>query len=140
MRFVHDAPKGLIGNPAVSYCMETLEWADWYYVTGDDDALLPWGLRHLYENRQGVSMVIGEGLCVSREKHESLAAWKIGGLIKCGRVSASCALFNFRDIEKLPRPWFNSDSKVADFELISRMATTYPYRMIPSTIFVLTLI
>lgn len=139
MRFVTDAPDGCIGNPAVLHALETLDWADWYFQTGDDDALLPWGLKHLYENREGVCMVVGRALCVTKDGHKDLTPWEVGKTLEFCKVSGACALFNFRAVEKLPRPWWNPGSQVSDFELIHRMSRMCPYRLIPSVIFVLAL-
>lgn len=139
MRFITDAPSGLCGNAASKYAMENYEWGNWFYSIGDDDALLPWGLRHLWLNRIGVDMVIGRALCVSKGRQFDLTNYRVGAVLACGQVSGVCTLFNFRKIEELGKPYWNAGSMVADWELIDKMAENYRYKIIPETVCVLAL-
>ena len=134
MRFIEDAPVGQWGNAASKYAMENFNWANWFYSIGDDDAILPWGLKHLMANRKGVSMVIGQALCVSKNGQKDLTHYHVGRVISVGKVSGVCALFNFRDIEKLGKPYWIAESPVSDFQLINRMSMEYKYKIIPNTV------
>lgn len=130
IRIVSGVPQGDPSIP-IQYCMENLEWSDWMYSSADDDCILPWGLKHLWENRDGVSMVIGQTIGVSRERHLDFSAWKIGRSIEVCHVST--ALINMRSLEKLEKPWLTVDP-VSDFHLIDRMAKLYPYKITPSVV------
>ena len=141
IRLVYDAPDGLIGNPAVQYCIQNLEWCDWYYQTGDDDSLMPWGLKHLYEQIDEHSkMIIGQAICVTKNDHRDISHKKVGRVILEGAVSGVCVLFHMPSVKKLSPPWWNPESKVADYELIRKMANSYPYKVIPNTVTILSLI
>ncbi|MDI6788498.1 MAG: hypothetical protein QME51_09020 [Planctomycetota bacterium] len=139
MRFIIDAPEGLCGNAASKHAMENYEWGDWFYSIGDDDALLPWGLKHLWNNKQGVDMVIGRALCVSKGQNLDLTQYRVGTVLARGRVSGVCTLFNFRKVEKLGKPYWDADSVVSDWELIEKMAENHKYKIIPETVCVLAL-
>ena len=79
-----------MGNAARSkHAMENFNWANWFF-TGDDDAILP-GIKHLMANRKGVSMVIGQALCVSKNGQKDLTHYH-GRVISVGKVSGVCAL------------------------------------------------
>lgn len=136
IRFVQ-APQG---NPSITieHCLENTEWADWLYIAGDDDAILPWGLKHLYEARECVSMVLGQVLCVSREKHWDLSSYKVGQVIVPCHISGANLLINTRSMEKLEKPWLINDPQ-SDYFLIKRMAENFKYTIIPSVVAVLCL-
>lgn len=130
IRIIDDAPQGSPSIP-IKYCMENIEWSDWLYSTADDDCLLPWGLKHLMEATKDVSMVIGQTLGVSRQRHFDLSAWKIGReIIPC---HVSSALINMRSLEMLPKPWLEIDP-LSDYFLIEKMSGKFPYKIIPSVI------
>lgn len=139
IRLITDAPAGAWGNAASKYAMENLDWHDWFYSIGDDDAILPWGLKNLWDNKENVSMVIGRALAVGKNGQKDLTEYRIGSMLGQGRVSGVCALFNFRDIEKLGKPYWVAESPVSDWWLINRMANTYKYRIIPNTVCALAL-
>lgn len=132
VRLVYGAPQGSPAIPA-AYCMENLEWGDWMLNVSDDDCVLPWGLRHLWEATKDVSMVIGQTIGVSRTKHLDFSAWKIGiGVIPC---HVSTALINMRSLETLPKPWYRDDP-LCDYLLIQRMSENFPFKIIPSVVHV----
>src|SRR5574338_301489 len=139
IRMVKDAPLGSMGNAAALRCKEALDWGEWYYQIGDDDALLPWGLDHLYAATEGVSVVIGQAIVVTKDTHLDATAWKVGRKLAPGCVSGVCALMRFEDLERLPKPWYHVRSETADFELIAKMAGCYPYTVIANTVAVLSL-
>lgn len=143
--FVKDAPQG---NPSlpIKHCIENVELSEWMYSVGDDDCILPWGLKHLWEATQNiynvqnilnasnvdkVSMVIGQTLGVSRDNHYDLSLWKIGhGIIPC---HVSTALINVNRLRSLPKPWFEID-QLSDYLLIKRMSENFPYKIIPNVV------
>jgi hypothetical protein len=140
IRFVTNAPAGKCGNAAVQHCLETLEWLPWYYQTGDDDALLPWGLKHLYEAREGNILVVGRALCVSKKAQTDLTSYKVGHIIEWSKVSGLCALFKMEAIKACPQPWWNPESGCADFELIDQLSKMGGVKLIPNTITILALV
>lgn len=130
MAFCKNAPQGGPSIP-IKYALENLSLSDWVTVIADDDCLLPWGLKHLWEATNNVSMVVGQTLGVSRKDHYDLSSWKIGiGIIPC---HVSTALFNMRKIETLSKPWLEIDP-LSDYILIKRMAETFPYKIIPNVV------
>lgn len=134
IRFIKDAPEGgEVGHLAIQYMLEELTWADWVRYICDDDCITPWGLKHMWEARHGVSMVVGQALGVSREKHYDFTAWKLGPSITFCHVAGNQVMFNMRSLEKLPKPWWGP-SRTYDFDFIKRMSENFPYRIIPSVV------
>lgn len=150
IRWVNDAPDGAtgdpfnnpagyMGSPKIRWCMENMEWADWFYVVCDDDALLPWALPALWAERADCAMVLGQVLPVSRIEHWDFTAYQIGRVIQRCRVSSASGIINMRFLETLPKPWYNERSGYADWELIERMAKHFPSKVIKTTVHVLAL-
>lgn len=132
VRLIPNVPQGEPSIP-VKHCIENIDWSDWMYFPADDDCVLPWGLKHLWEGRDGVSMVIGQTLGVSRKEHLDFSAWKIGyGVIPC---HVSTALFHMPSLKSLPKPWYNI-GPLADYELIKYMSANFAYKIIPSVVHV----
>jgi hypothetical protein len=132
IRLIKNVPQGEPSIP-IKYCLENIEWGDWLLSVGDDDCILPWGLKHLWDARENVSMVIGQTIGVSRNKHYDFSAWKIGyRIIPC---HVSIAFINMRSLEKLPKPWLEIDP-LSDFKQIERMSNHFPYKIIPSVVHV----
>lgn len=129
IRFIKDAPQGNAAIP-LKHCIENYEWNDWVLISAcDDDCLLPWGLKHLWDATKGVSMVIGQTLGVSRKQHYDFSAWKIGiSVVPC---HVSTVMVNMRSLERLPKPWIDIDP-LTDYLLVKRMADHFPYRIIPN--------
>ena len=132
IRFVPNVPQGEPSIP-IKHCLENVELLEWVYLVADDDCVLPWGLQHLWEAREGYSMVMGQVLGVSRNKHLDFTAWKIGFDIIESHVST--AMYNMRSLEKLPKPWYEI-SPISDYLLIRRMAENFTYNIIPSVVHV----
>lgn len=145
MEFCKTAPQGHPCLP-IEYALGELELSEWFISIADDDCLLPWGLKHLFDatkdivgaknlmnsaNIDKVGMVIGQTLGVSRVDHYDLSLWKIGiGVIPC---HVSTALVNVPMLRKLERPWLPIDP-LADYLLIKRMSETFPYKIIPNVV------
>lgn len=130
---------GYMSGPKVAWCLDNLDWGDWWYFMGDDDCLLPWGLRHMLDASDGVDMVIGQVLGVSRKDHLDFTPYTIGRSIARCRVSSAGAMFRVEAMKKLDKPWWNPNSGYADWELIERMSKAYLHRITASTIHVLSL-
>lgn len=132
VRVIPNVPQGS-ASICIKHCLENIEWAPWVLTVADDDCLLPWGLKHLWDAREGVSMVIGQTLGLSRERHLDFTAWKIGiGVTSC---HVSTAMINMRSMATLRKPWMDLDP-LSDFLMIKRMADNFPYRIIPSVVHV----
>ena len=132
LRIITRVPQGEAAIP-IKYCLENFEWADWVYPISDDDCVLPWGLQHLFEATEGVGMVMGQTIGVSRKKHYDFSLWKLG--IEIAPCHASTAMYNMRCLEKLPKPWYEIDP-LSDFKLIEKMSKNFPYKIIPSVVHV----
>lgn len=132
IRFVKNVPQG---TPSISfgYLYENMDWDGWIYAVADDDIVLPWGLKHLWENREGVSMVIGQTIGVSRDDHFDFSGWKIGYEVVENHVST--AFINSKDLSKLPKPWIVNEPN-SDYLIIKRMADHFKYRVIPNVVHV----
>lgn len=132
IRIIPNVPQGGV-SICVKHCMENIDWSEWVLSVSDDDIILPWGIDHLWEAREGVAMVIGQTLGVSRENHLDFTAWKIGVAVAPCHVST--AMINMEKLKTLPKPWIVHDP-LFDFILIRRMADTFPYRITPSVVHV----
>lgn len=150
IRVIEDAPDGTdgdpfhnaagyMGAPKIKWCLENLEWADWFYQLGDDDALLPWGLEHFWHARHGVGVVIGQVLSVSRKEHLDFTPYKVGRKVERLRVSCAGALINIPALRTFEKPWYNEFSGYADWEIIARIKSKFPVRVIRNTVHVLSL-
>jgi hypothetical protein len=132
IRLIKNVPQG---NPSIpiQFCMENLDWLEWVYMAADDDCILPWALKHLWEAREGVSMVMGQVIGTSREKHLDFSEWKIGiDIIRC---HVNTAMYNFNSLRTLPKPWLEIDP-CSDYLMIKRFADNFPYKIIPSVVHV----
>lgn len=135
IRFVEGVPQGNWGHPAVGYCLENLEMGDWIYPMGDDDCLLPWGLKHLYEaTRSDLSMVIGTALSVYKDNHIHRPDRSLGYRFARGYITGSCALLNYNMIKKLEKPWWAANDYGADWLLMERLSKIAPYVQLPNTV------
>ncbi len=132
-------PNGYMGAPKIRWCLENLDWANWMYQVCDDDALMPWGIEALFAATDNMGVVIGQVLPVSRNEHLDFTPYKIGRSIERCRVSCAGALINMRLLETLPKPWYNERSGYADWELIERMSTHFPSKIIKTVVHVLAL-
>lgn len=128
IRLIKKVPQGEPSIP-IKYCLENESWSNWLLIIADDDCLMPWGLKHLYDATPGMGMVMGQTLGVSRNMHLDFSSWKIGvGVIPC---HCSTAFYNVRMLEKLSKPWCEIDP-LSDYRLIQKMAENFPYKIIPS--------
>jgi hypothetical protein len=130
VRILKNVPQGEPSIP-IKYCLENYGWCDWIFNDADDDCLLPWGLKHLLEASQNVSMVVGQIIGVSRDKHYDFSSWKIGHSITQCHISK--ILFHFPSLVKLPKPWLEINP-VSDFIFAKRMADNFAYKIIPSVV------
>lgn len=132
VRIINNVPQGDPSIP-IEYCLENIEWTEWVYIVADDDCVLPWGLAHLMSARQGMSLVMGQAIGVSRIRHFDFSSWKIGIDVVEGHVNA--AMFNYNTLKKMKKPWF-TNHPCCDYLLIKKMTDLYPYRIIPNVVHV----
>lgn len=133
-----DVPE-LKGQQKVEWALENLILAPWFAYFSDDDALLPWGLEALMQNNQGVSMVMGRVLGVSRKNHLDFTPYAVNKAIVRNHCSNAGTIYKTEDVLKLERPYLNLAEPASDWEFIERMAKNHNHRIIPDVISVLTL-
>lgn len=139
IRFIKDCPEGgEVGHPALKYMLENFDYSDWITFVNDDDCTPSWALKHLWDKREGVSMVLGQAIGVSRERHFNLSAWKLGPMpdISINHICAGNGIYNMRSLEKLPKPWWNL-IRTGDYDFVKRMEKHFPYKIIPSVVLML---
>lgn len=122
-------PLGYMCNPALLAYMESGLAAAWQLQSCDDDCLTPWALKSLLGASQGVSMVLGRAVAVSR-KYEDRREYKLNEAIERCHVGLAAAIIKTEDVMKLAPPRFNIFTGYGDWELIKRMSDTYPFRFI----------
>jgi len=133
IRFIHNAPEGHVGGPANLYCLEKFNWGDWIYSTGDDDVIFPWTFKHFMDNSANVSMVVGGVSTYTKDDHLH-HTMKVGHTLEYGKVTGPCVLYKANDLLALDKPYFDPTNHANDFELITKMAAKYKYRIIPNVV------
>jgi len=127
------------GGPGMAYrwALENLDMAEWFTMYGDDDMWTYWAIEELYKNTEkDIGMVIGKCYAFAPKDHRHITMY--GLHIKKALITGANCLYNMRLLEKLPKPWYDSEVYEGDWELINKMCA-YPFKQINAMVHLLSM-
>ena len=124
--------QGNWGHRPIKYAIEELPLeGDWIITSGDDDVITEWALDELIKQSDGVNMVVGICLPVSRMLGQTDRV--LGEHMGLGQITGSCCLYRSSSVKEVG---YDDSTYEADWKLIEKMMR-FPYRQIKSVLFVM---
>jgi hypothetical protein len=124
--------RGNWGHRPIKYAIEKLPLeGEWIITSGDDDVITEWALDELIRQSQGVNMVVGICLPVSRMLGQTDRV--LGEHMAYGHITGSCCLYRSSSVREVG---YDDSTYEADWKLIEKMMR-FPLRQIKSVLFVM---
>ena len=124
--------RGNWGHRPIRYAIEELPLeGEWIITSGDDDVITEWALDELIKKSDGVNMVVGICLPVSRMLTQTNRV--LGEHMGLGQITGSCCLYRASTVKEVG---YDDSTYEADWTLISKMMR-FPFRQIRSVLFVM---
>jgi hypothetical protein len=124
--------RGNWGHRPIKYAIEELPLkGEWLITSGDDDVITEWALDELIKQSQGVNMVVGICLPVSRMLCQTDRV--LGEHMALGQITGSCCLYRLSSVKEVG---YDDSTYEADWKLIEKMMR-FPFRQIKSVLFVM---
>lgn len=119
------------GHRPIKYAIEHLPLeGEWVFMTGDDDCIPVWSLDGLMAASEGVDMVCG--LCIGLTRNQEYTGEVWGQDLAINKATGSCCMYRLETVKELG---YSDDRYAADWDLIERFLTAgKPYRKINKVI------
>ena len=131
---VPNAPLGNWGHSAIRWAFENLnDLAEWSYIVGDDDILLPKTLEIFARHFEGNEMVVGRALSIDRGDYRFNLI--LGNELKVNLITGSCCIYKTDIVRQVG---YDDSCYASDWTIIEKFAKRGKFAHINSLIYVLT--
>lgn len=112
-----NGPLGKWGHGAIKWAVENLDLAEWFFVAGDDDVVMPWAIDRLLACAgPDTEAVIGRAPAVKRKSKASY--FMLGDRLEHGLVTGSCGLYRTKAVREIG---YGDKGYAEDWELIRKL-------------------
>lgn len=116
---VPGVPRGKWGHGAIKWAVENLDLAEWFFIAGDDDVVMPWTIdRLLAAARPDAEAVIGLAYALKRKSKAPYCL--LGDRLEHGLVTGSCGLYRTAAIREIG---YGDKGYAEDWELIKKLVS-----------------
>lgn len=116
---VPGGPRGKWGHGAIKWAVENLDLAEWFFIAGDDDVVMPWAIDRLLECAlSDTEAVIGRASAVRRKSKAHY--FMLGERLEHGLVTGSCGLYRTKAVREIG---YGDKGYAEDWELIRKLAS-----------------
>lgn len=116
---VPGGPLGQWGHGAIKWAVENLDLAEWFFIAGDDDAIMPWALDRLLACAgPSTEAVIGRASAVKRKSKAHY--FMLGDRLEHGLVTGSCGLYRTKAVREIG---YGAKGYAEDWELIRKLSS-----------------
>ena len=114
---VPGGPRGRWGHGAIRWAVENLDLAEWFFIAGDDDVVMPWAIdRLLAAAKPDTEAVIGRAFALRRGSKEPY--FQLGQQLQTGLVTGSCGLYRTAAVREIG---YGDKTYAEDWELIRKL-------------------